>query len=161
MSDKQQHYLHHHVPSHHEAMVKRLFVLGTQPRQRKLWGEEMKLLLLCLCSKLVNSEAAACKPWLLQGREAADSDVELRPASFPLSLLSIHFFQSKAILQREQPCLALQDNQQNNRMGGVSLCGRESIGMSWQIVQEGSLCRTSAADLRGAGSQGHLGSGAH
>lgn len=80
-SDKQQYCLHHHVPSHNEAKVKRLFVLGTQPRQRKLWGEEMKLLLLCLSSKLVNSEVAVCKPWLLQGREGAGSDVELRPAS--------------------------------------------------------------------------------
>lgn len=88
VGDKQQYYLHHHVSSHNEAMVKRLFVLGTQPRQRKLWGEEMKLLLLCLSSRLVNSEAAVCKPWLLQGKELADSDVELRPVSFPVEFSS-------------------------------------------------------------------------
>lgn len=126
----------------------------------------MRLLLLCLSPKLVNSEAAVCKPWLLQGRKVADSYVELRPASFPAAFSSSissqsDFFQSKAILQREQPCLALQDDQQNNRTGSVSLCDWESIGMSWQIVQDEFCSRTSPANLRGAGSQGHLGSGAH
>ena len=74
--------------SHCEATEKRLFVLGTQPRQRKLWGEDMKLLLLYLSLKLVSlyihPEVAVCKPWLLQGREVADSNVELEPVLLSL-----------------------------------------------------------------------------
>lgn len=36
------------VLSHCEATVKKLFVLGTQPRQRKLWGDETSLALSVL-----------------------------------------------------------------------------------------------------------------
>lgn len=98
---RQQYYLHQGVSSRCEAMVKRLFVPGTQPRQRKLWGEAMKLLLLYPSSKLVSlqihPEVAVRKPWLLQGREVAGSDVELSLA-FPVAFSS--YISSRSLSSR-------------------------------------------------------------
>ncbi|RLW10089.1 hypothetical protein DV515_00001984 [Chloebia gouldiae] len=80
------------------------------------------------------------------------------------SSVELHGNRTKAILQHEQPCLALQDDQQSNGMGGVSLGDWESLGMCRHVGAPGKLCRMDPSGghplqtWQGAGTQPHLGS---
>lgn len=131
------------VLSHCETTMKMYFVLGTQPRQRKLWGQEVKLLLLSLPLKLVglqiHPETAVCKPWLLAGMEGG---WQLRsPDWYHFSyraqvpcLFSVSSFYRKEMFQCEKSSLALPDDYLRNslscHMGGLTQWDWEWWGMN-------------------------------